>query len=122
MTNSSGSVYRQYVYDPYGNIISVKDGSGNPINITNDTGFNNAYTYRGYRFDSETGLYFLQSRYYSPGIGELAMVQNQYIILMGGMGRIITQMFPNLLDHEHATCLIITITTVILKQGVNLTI
>ncbi|WP_426381352.1 RHS repeat domain-containing protein [Desulfosporosinus sp. SYSU MS00001] len=68
VTKADGSLYRQYVYDPYGNIISVKDGSGNSIDINNDSGFNNAYTYRGYRFDSETGLYFLQSRYYAAGI------------------------------------------------------
>lgn len=49
VTDSNGNVYRQYVYDPYGNIISVKDGIGNAINIGNDQGFNNAYTYRGYR-------------------------------------------------------------------------
>ncbi|MDQ7095865.1 hypothetical protein REC12_19920 [Desulfosporosinus sp. PR] len=60
VTDANGAVYRQYVYDPYGNIISVKDDSVNSINIGNDPGFNNAYTYRGYRFDSETGLYFLQ--------------------------------------------------------------
>ncbi|KLU63529.1 tRNA(Glu)-specific nuclease WapA precursor [Peptococcaceae bacterium CEB3] len=69
MTDSNGNLYRQYVYDPYGNIISVKDGNGNSINIADDTGFNNAYTYRGYRFDPESGLYFLQSRYYAAGIG-----------------------------------------------------
>ncbi|KLU62586.1 tRNA3(Ser)-specific nuclease WapA precursor [Peptococcaceae bacterium CEB3] len=69
VTDTNGNLYRQYVYDPYGNIISVKDGSGNSINIANDTGFNNAYTYRGYRFDPESGLYFLQSRYYAAGIG-----------------------------------------------------
>jgi len=69
VTDSNGAVYRQYVYDPYGNIISIKDGSGAAINISNDQGFNNAYTYRGYRFDSETGLYFLNSRYYAAGIG-----------------------------------------------------
>ena len=69
VTDTNGNVYRQYVYDPYGNIISVKDGSGNAINIDNDPDFNNAYTYRGYRFDPEAGLYFLNSRYYAAGIG-----------------------------------------------------
>lgn len=69
VTNSSGTVYRQYVYYPYGNVISIKDGSGTAVDINNDSGFNNAYTYRGYRFDSETGLYFLNSRYYAAGIG-----------------------------------------------------
>ena len=69
VTDSNGAVYRQYVYDPYGNIMSVKDGSGAAVNISSDPGFNHAYTYRGYRFDSETGLYFLNSRYYAAGIG-----------------------------------------------------
>jgi len=69
VTDANGAVYRQYVYDPYGNIISVKNGSGSAVNISNDLGFNHAYTYRGYRFDSETGLYFLNTRYYAAGIG-----------------------------------------------------
>lgn len=40
--SSAAIVYRQYVYDPYGNIISVKDSSGNSINLSTDS-FNNAY-------------------------------------------------------------------------------
>ena len=29
----------------------------------------NPYRYKGYRYDSETGLYYLQSRYYNPDWG-----------------------------------------------------
>gem|GEM_PF-5248179 len=29
----------------------------------------NSYTYRGYRYDSEIGMYYLNSRYYNPEIG-----------------------------------------------------
>lgn len=29
----------------------------------------NPYRYRGYRYDTETGLYYLQSRYYNPEWG-----------------------------------------------------
>jgi RHS repeat-associated protein len=32
-------------------------------------GAKNPYRYRGYRYDSETGLYYLQSRYYNPEWG-----------------------------------------------------
>lgn len=32
-------------------------------------GVKNPYRYRGYRYDSETGLYYLQSRYYNPEWG-----------------------------------------------------
>lgn len=40
--------------------------------ITTDTtyvGYKNPYRYRGYRYDSETYLYYLQSRYYNPEFG-----------------------------------------------------
>lgn len=78
VTNSSGNVFRQYLYDPYGNVISLLDGNGNPVlangqpitnNLQDDPGFNHAYTYKGDRYDSESGLYFLNSRYYAAGIG-----------------------------------------------------
>ncbi|AOR23451.2 hypothetical protein BGI42_06730 [Clostridium taeniosporum] len=59
-----------YSYDSWGKLISIKDGSG--VDITNDTesiGYKNPYRYRGYRYDTETGLYYLQSRYYNPEWG-----------------------------------------------------
>ena len=69
VTDGNGNIFREYGYDPYGNILSVKDGSGNAVNIQSDTAFNHAYTYAGYRYDRETGLYYLNSRYYAAGIG-----------------------------------------------------
>ena len=68
-TNITGKIYRQYTYDPYGNIISAKDGDGNAIDINNDSGFDDSYLYAGYRYDKESGLYFLKARYYAPGLG-----------------------------------------------------
>ncbi|MHB8127262.1 MAG: RHS repeat-associated core domain-containing protein [Desulfitobacteriaceae bacterium] len=32
-------------------------------------GTKNPYRYRSYRYDTETGLYYLQSRYYNPEWG-----------------------------------------------------
>lgn len=46
----------------------MKDGAGSSINMSTDD-FNHAYTYAGYRYDKETGLYFLNARYYAAGIG-----------------------------------------------------
>ena len=68
VTDSNGDVYRQYAYDPYGNVISVKDKDGVSKDMSTDD-FNHAYTYAGYRYDKETGLYFLNARYYNAGIG-----------------------------------------------------
>jgi len=37
----------------------------------------NPYLYRGYRYDSETGLYYLQSRYYNPDWGRFINADNE---------------------------------------------
>ena len=59
IVNSSRSVVASYTYDPWGKIIS---SSGTLADI-------NPLRYRGYYYDSETGFYYLQSRYYDPEIG-----------------------------------------------------
>ena len=64
--DGNGTQVVSYSYDSWGKLISIKDGSDN--DITNDTtsvGFKNPYRYRGYRYDNETSLYYLQSRYYN---------------------------------------------------------
>ncbi len=37
--------------------------------MASTVGQKNPYRYRGYRYDTETGLYYLQSRYYNPAWG-----------------------------------------------------
>ena len=58
-TAKVGSTNISYTYDPWGKIIS---SSGTLADI-------NPLRYRGYYYDSETGFYYLQSRYYDPEIG-----------------------------------------------------
>jgi len=52
-----------YNYDSWGKLISI-DGS-----LKDTVGVKNPYRYRGYRYETETGLYYLQSRYYNPDWG-----------------------------------------------------
>ena len=52
----------EYHYDAYGNH-EVRDITGTNI------GYINPFRYRGYYFDSETGWYYLNARYYSPAMG-----------------------------------------------------
>lgn len=59
----------KYSYDSWGNTISITNGEGEPITDENHIGHINVYRYRGYRYDKETGLYYLQSRYYNPQWG-----------------------------------------------------
>ena len=37
----------------------------------------NPFRYRGYYYDTETELYYLQSRYYSPTVGRLVNADNR---------------------------------------------
>ena len=53
-----GETYGTYTYDAWGNVISQ---SGSIASI-------NPIRYRGYYYDSETGLYYLGSRYYDPAV------------------------------------------------------
>ncbi len=58
MITGSAQVVAHYTYDPYGRIT---DSYGSIATI-------NPLRYRGYYQDTETGFYYLQSRYYDPQI------------------------------------------------------
>mgnify|MGYP003195336916 CR=1 FL=1 len=61
MIDLSGTEVASYVYDSWGNIRSV---TGDPI-----LSELNPLRYRGYVYDEESELYYLQSRYYDPFVG-----------------------------------------------------
>ena len=44
----------------------------------------NPLTYRGYIYDSETGFYYLQSRYYDPTVGRFLNADN--VLFLGAAG------------------------------------
>ena len=58
--DSAGNVVVEYTYDSWGQVISIEG------ELKDTLGVINPYRYRGYRYDNETGLYYLQSRYYNP--------------------------------------------------------
>ena len=64
--DTNGIIRAKYNYDSWGKIISVEDAYGNDITGGNDICTYNSIRYRGYVYDEETGLYYLQSRYYDP--------------------------------------------------------
>ena len=59
----------KYNYDGWGNVLSVTDANGTQITDQNHIGNMNPFRYRGYYYDTETGLYYLQNRYYNPEWG-----------------------------------------------------
>ena len=52
--------------DAWGKVLSVKDQNGNAITSATHIGNLNPFRYRGYYYDSESGFYYLMSRYYDP--------------------------------------------------------
>ena len=65
--SADGTILAAYTYDAWGNVLTSEGSlaAANPIR------------YRGYYFDAETGLYYLQSRYYDPEIGRWINADNQ---------------------------------------------
>ena len=57
--NASGTKLVSYIYDAWGNFTPSEDSTSIPAVVTN-----NPFTYRGYYYDYDLGLYYLQSRYY----------------------------------------------------------
>ena len=80
--NSAMVLIAKYEYDAWGNhIVKYLDNSGNFVATETDFCYNdisninrfiankNPFRYRSYYYDFETGLYYLNSRYYDPEIG-----------------------------------------------------
>jgi len=61
--NNAGTAVVSYTYDAWGNIL---DTAGT---MKDTLGTLNPLRYRGYVYDVETNLYYLQSRYYNPAWG-----------------------------------------------------
>ena len=71
IVKQDGTVAATYTYDAWGKILSIKDTANNEVPSSNmfHVANLNPYRYRGYIYDNETGLYYLNSRYYDPITG-----------------------------------------------------
>ncbi len=74
----NGEQIVKYYYDAYGNFKIFVKNNANFLDIEKENGYNvsyaelakvNPFRYRSYYYDNETGLYYLNSRYYDPQIG-----------------------------------------------------
>ncbi len=65
ITDAQGNLIAQYAYDEWGKLLSIEtaeEDNAEQLSIAEI----NPLRYRGYYYDNETGLYYLQSRYYNP--------------------------------------------------------
>ena len=63
ITDAEATVVARYFYDAWGHCDNPWSAPGF------DIGEINPFRYRGYYYDADTGLYYLQSRYYDPVVG-----------------------------------------------------
>ena len=63
--DSEGNIICSYIYDGFGNHIVLNQENKVDLEL-NSIGHINPFRYRGYYYDEETGLYYLNSRYYDP--------------------------------------------------------
>ncbi len=84
IADKNSNIVANYTYDSWGKLVSITDEIG--TDRTTDTdfiGYINPIRYRGYYYyDSETGLYYLNARYYDPKTGRFINSDNN---LEGGL-------------------------------------
>ncbi|MDY0138750.1 MAG: RHS repeat-associated core domain-containing protein, partial [Candidatus Izemoplasmatales bacterium] len=79
IATSDGTVVVHYIYDAYGQIIDTEITAG--YSAIADA---NPYRYRGYLFDSEISMYYLNSRYYNPEVGRFINADGK----VGALGKL----------------------------------
>lgn len=70
LADTSGQIVVEYTYDAWGRPL----GQTGSMSLT--LGFANPFQYRGYFYDWETGLYYVNSRYYNPKTGRFINADN----------------------------------------------
>ena len=80
LVKSDGTVAANYEYDAWGKLLSVTDANGKTIGSSMHIGLMNPLRYRGYVYDDETGLYYLQSRYYDPTTGRFLNADDSAVL------------------------------------------
>ena len=84
LIDSNGNVVVRYTYDAWGNH-TVRTNDGTEIAEATHIGNINPIRYRGYYFDTEIGLYYLQTRYYDPTTGRFINADKINLIRINGL-------------------------------------
>ena len=64
--DGEGNMVAKYEYDAWGNVLTVTNSNNSEITDPNHIANLNPFRYRSYYYDSESGFYYLMSRYYDP--------------------------------------------------------
>ena len=69
-----------YEYSAWGELLSVTGSKADTVGVLNP------FRYRGYCYDTETGLYYVSSRYYDPEVGRWINADSQLNTSLGVLG------------------------------------
>ena len=75
LIDENGTSVVQYQYDSWGKLLGITGSLASTI------GKRNPFRYRGYYYDDETGMYYLQSRYYDPEIKRFICADDEEILI-----------------------------------------
>ncbi len=81
LIDEAGNRVVEYKYDSWGRLLSTTGSLASTI------GKRNPFRYRGYYYDEETGMYYLQSRYYDPEIQRF-LNADEIIVVTATMDRL----------------------------------
>ena len=79
--DGDGTVAVEYQYDAWGKEISHTTAGDDGSTLYN----HNALKYRGYYYDTETGFYYVSSRYYDPEIGRFINADTTDVLTVNQM-------------------------------------
>lgn len=113
--SSTGNLIVEYTYDAWG---KLEDMTGSAL-----IGLLNPIRYRGYYYDIETGLYYLQTRYYDPETGRFINADsllNQESVLGNNMFAYCLNNPINMADPSGQLAISIVVGGVVLACGLAL--
>ena len=77
IVDENGNSIAIYAYDQWGKPTQMRQPSTTTVDLVNY----NPFLYRGYVYDSDSGLYYLQSRYYDPVTGRFLNADSEDVLL-----------------------------------------
>ena len=84
LIDSTGAVVESYDWDPWGNILTVRDSNDQPI-PNRQSAIGNRFTFQGREISWATGLFNFRARWYDPETGR--WLSNDPIGIAGGLNQ-----------------------------------
>ena len=91
--NTSGTKVVEYTYNAWGEVLGVTGSQASTI------GQINPFRYRGYYYDTETGFYYLQSRYYDPVVGRFLNADEIMNTMMNDSANVMIDLYSYCLNN-----------------------